>query len=239
MKYKNNLNILWGNKEYGCDPSLMRDTLIEDLAKNHVFNLMKQKTGATALVVAHQNHTINGYMIKKLEDIQHKLFFGESDFLITHISKVALAILTADCLPIILYDPKHHVVALIHAGWKGLTNGIVQNAIHTLQKNYQTDISDLELICGPAGKSCCYEVQSDFVKQLKKDYFTNNCFEYKDKKIFFSLEYYLKNLAVFQGIVLSQMDFSAHVCTICSDAHYSYRKNNKTPFRNITLVSLK
>lgn len=235
----NRLSIIWGTKESAIIPEPITGLSIKDLEPQHPFFMLQQKIGTNALVFNHQTHGTKGHIIKDYSDIHPTLFTKESDFLITHKPGIALGIVTADCLPLILYDHTQHVVALIHAGWKGAVQGVLQKTIRALEKVYTTDPSTLTVICGPAAQVCCYEVKEDFYSHFKDDTCALNCFEQRDNKLFFSLSSYTNAILDTYNIPTEQRDFSAHCCTVCTDNYYSYRKDKKTEYRNITLVSLK
>ena len=70
---------------------------------------------------------INSFLLKKnLNQIKKKL---EADAIITNKKKLPIAVLTADCVPILLYDNKNNMIAAIHAGWKGAYKGIIKKVI--------------------------------------------------------------------------------------------------------------
>jgi len=74
-----------------------------------------------------------------------------------------LAIQTADCVPILLVDPKKRAVAAIHAGWRGTLARITQKAVGQMQFEFGSKPSDLLAAIGPSIGPCCYEVAADFV----------------------------------------------------------------------------
>ena len=57
------------------------------------------------------------------------------DALITNIEGLALGVVTADCVPILIYDLKNQVIGCIHAGWRGASLGIIENTIKRIKKN--------------------------------------------------------------------------------------------------------
>ena len=71
------------------------------------------------------------------------------DALITNQPNVCLCISTADCIPIVVYDPQHHAVACIHAGWRGTLRRIVEVAMQKMQTTYHTNPADCKAIIGP------------------------------------------------------------------------------------------
>src|SRR5437879_10812267 len=71
---------------------------------------------------------------------------------------ILLAILTADCLPIILADTKRHAVGVFHAGWRGTAKRIVEKGVGEMRKHFGSRPSDLKAAIGPGIRGCCYQV---------------------------------------------------------------------------------
>lgn len=80
------------------------------------------------------------------------------DGLITDQREVPLLATFGDCVPILLYDPRHHAVALSHAGWRGTAKGVATRTVAALQERYGTAPSDLLCGIGPSVCGACYEV---------------------------------------------------------------------------------
>ena len=80
------------------------------------------------------------------------------DGLITATAGLLLAIQTADCLPIILVDVKHHAVGVFHAGWRGTVKRIVEKGAGEMRRHFGTQPRDLKAVIGPGIHGCCYEV---------------------------------------------------------------------------------
>jgi YfiH family protein len=81
-----------------------------------------------------------------------------TDGLVTVTPGVALLLRFADCQPILLYDPAHKAVALVHAGWRGVAQGIARRAVEAMQAAFNTDPRQLIAGLGPAIGPCCYTV---------------------------------------------------------------------------------
>jgi len=77
-----------------------------------------------------------------------------------------LAIQTADCVPILLVDPKKRAVAAIHSGWRGTLARITQKAVGRMQFEFGSKPADLLAAIGPSIGPCCYEVAADFVTKF-------------------------------------------------------------------------
>ena len=87
----------------------------------------------------------------------------EADALISRDPSVLLAVVVADCVPLLLMDTRSGAVAAIHAGWRGTAAGIATETVSALRRAYGTEVGDLVVAIGPAIGSCCYEVGSELV----------------------------------------------------------------------------
>jgi polyphenol oxidase len=85
---------------------------------------------------------------------------GEGDGLVTAAPGVVLAVLVADCAPVLLADPAAGVVGAVHAGWRGLAAGVVEAGVAALAELGADPAATVGLV-GPAVGGCCYEVGAD------------------------------------------------------------------------------
>lgn len=131
-------------------------------------------------------------------------------------SSIPMAILTADCLPILLLGEKAH--AFIHAGWRGLHNEILKSDLVKKMNPFYAFI-------GPHISVKHYEVQPDF----KENFSCPNAFIEKDGKLFFDLSFVAKAQlkALFPNILIEE----SGQCTFENKIFHSYRRN-KTTERN-------
>jgi len=90
------------------------------------------------------------------------------DALVSNTPKILLGVKTADCVPVLLCDPKTGAFAAVHAGWRGTVASIIGRAITQLQSEYGTRAEDLRCAIGPAANTCCYEVGSDVIERFKE-----------------------------------------------------------------------
>jgi polyphenol oxidase len=77
-----------------------------------------------------------------------------------------LAVQTADCVPILLVDPKRRAVAAIHAGWRGTLGRITEKTVGRMRLEFASRPQDLLAAVGPSIGPCCYEVGADFVPKF-------------------------------------------------------------------------
>ena len=85
----------------------------------------------------------------------------EADALMTATPGVTLLIFTADCIPILFYDPVRRVVAACHAGWRGTAAGIAGNTVERMKEVYGCRGEDILAAVGPGIGSCCFETHED------------------------------------------------------------------------------
>ena len=80
------------------------------------------------------------------------------DGLITNTPGLVLAVQTADCLPVILVDPRRKVVGVFHAGWRGTLTRIVEKGVGEMRRHFESEARDLQAAIGPGIHKCCFEV---------------------------------------------------------------------------------
>jgi len=88
----------------------------------------------------------------------------------TNASGTLLGVQTADCVPILLVDPKKRAVAAIHAGWRGTLARIAEKTVGEMRAHFGSKPSDLLAALGPAIGSCCYEVGTELVTEFTSQF---------------------------------------------------------------------
>ena len=129
-------------------------------------NRLAQLVGVTAadLVGAWLTH---GNDVARVNREHRGQYIPYHDGLITDEPGVPLFMTFADCVPIILHDPKHHAVGLLHAGWRGTAAGIVAQAVARMEEEFGTHPEDLTMAFGPAIGTCHYEVGPDVMEAFQ------------------------------------------------------------------------
>jgi YfiH family protein len=92
------------------------------------------------------------------------------DGLITSTPGLLLGIQTADCLPIILVDPKHRAIGVFHAGWRGTVKRIVEKGVGEMRRHFATRPGDLKAAIGPGIHGCCYPVGNEVREQFESQF---------------------------------------------------------------------
>ena len=117
----------------------------------------------------------------------------KADAVITNQRNLPIAVLTADCSPILIYDKKMKIIAAIHAGWKGAYKGIINKVIKFMVTK-GCELKNMTAVVGPSISLKNYEVKEDFrlkfIKQSKKN---NIFFKLNKNKLFFNLTGYIRS----------------------------------------------
>lgn len=143
------------------------------------------------------------------------------DALITTDKNCLLTVTVADCLPIYFYDPQKQVVALAHAGWKGVLNGIAQKTAQSLIVNFSCDPANLKILIGPHIQKCHFEVQDDVASQFASEYITRT-----DGKIYINMASAVKDQLLKTGLRADNISISSE-CTFClEDKYFSFRREH-------------
>lgn len=92
----------------------------------------------------------------------------ECDGLITDIPGLALTIFSADCIPVLLYDPVRKVIAAVHAGWRGTAGDIAGKAARMMQTDYGSDPANILAAIGPGISKCHFETHADVPDAMRE-----------------------------------------------------------------------
>ncbi len=183
-----------GGKSFGIYKSLNCGLGSKD-KKNKVkqnLRIVKNKICKTSknIFLLHQTHSDKFVYINKNKKIDQKKI--KADAVITDQKKLPIAVLTADCVPVLLFDKEKKLIAAVHAGWKGAFKGIISKVIRFMKKKGSKSKNIIAAI-GPCIGKKSYNVGVDlkkkFLKKNKKNYIF---FNLKKNKIFFDLPNFVK-----------------------------------------------
>ena len=192
----------------------------KNILKNLKFVAKKMGVEKKKLVLMHQTHSNKVVEIKKI-NYNKKIL---ADAMITKLKGVALGVVTADCVPIILYDVKNEIIGCIHAGWKGAYYDIIKETIKKIKKLNSNN--KIYACVGPCIAKKNYEVDLKFYKKfLSKSQKNKKYFSKKNnlKKIFNLRKFVTDKLLKFE-IIVDQIDkdtFSE------INNFFSYRRSTK------------
>ena len=163
-----------------------------------------------------------------------------ADAIITNQKKLPIAVLTADCVPLLLYDDKKNIIAAIHAGWKGAYKGIINKVIKFMKKKGCNE-KNITVAVGPCIGRYNYTVREDFKKKfIKKDKKNKIFFKHKKKGICFDLPSYVKSQLKFNKITkidMKNIDTFAYKNSFFS-ARRSLKSKHEDYGRNISIIMI-
>lgn len=157
----------------------------------------------------------------------------QTDAFVTDKRNLPLAVFTADCLPVFLYDSQNRAIGLIHAGWKGTKGAVTQNAAGLMREKFNTEARFLYAGFGPCIRECCYEVGEEF-----NAYFTQGLTQ-RDERYYLDLAGINKKQLLALGVKEENI-IDSKICTCCRNAEFfSYRKEGPACGRMISVTMLK
>ena len=168
-----------------------------------------------------QTHSTNIEMVN-----DKKLAYRNVDGIFSCNKNYALQVKTADCLPIFFIHEHEDIFGVIHAGWKGLKNGIISKSTKLL-RGHINDFNEITVFIGPSISQKNYEVKNEFI-----DYFGNKYIDKVEDKFFCNLK----------GVASSKLQklgvknvIDCNQCTYENENYHSYRRD-KTSKRMTGLI---
>jgi hypothetical protein len=114
-----------------------------------------------------QPHQVHGCVIREVTDpLTTREELEGVDALVTNSPGVAISVRTADCIPVLLYDPVHKAVAAVHAGWRGTVQQISVKTIEMMRQLYGTCASDIHAVIGPGIGPDSFQVGPEVADQF-------------------------------------------------------------------------
>jgi YfiH family protein len=216
----------------------------QDNLKQH---LTKNNISCNKILFLKQIHSNKIVTIDHETKIYNNNNRPQADGIITNIKNIAIAVITADCAPILFYDQKQNIIAATHVGWRGAFDGVIENTLNQLAK---INAGNISAIIGPMIQQNSYEVSKDLY-----DIFCNQDI---NNKIFFKAKNNLNinrsdneqkylfdlNQLIYQK--LSKYNIknitNLKIDTLSNEQYHSYRQstllkqNNQN--RNISLICI-
>ncbi|MDZ7626308.1 MAG: peptidoglycan editing factor PgeF [Ignavibacteriaceae bacterium] len=159
---------------------------------------------------------------------------GESDALITRKKNLGLAISSADCPAIFIYDPKEKVIAAVHSGWRGTEKKILMKTIKKLKDDFNSDPSNLICYIGPSISQKNYEVEEDVAVKFDKEFVVKN-----KNKFYLNVSGANYKMLVDEGINEANIQVSG-LCTYeYENLLHSYRRDGQKSGRALGVIAMK
>ena len=162
----------------------------ENVVKNldiiaHEFSFSHDK-----LKLMNQSHSNEAIIV---DDKNKHLKKFESDALITRLKNIPISVLTADCVPILIFEELSQTIACIHAGWRGALNGVIDNTINKIVST--SNENKIYAAVGPCIGKKSYEVEIEFYKKFMRGNSNNKIFFKRSgqSKFLFDLRFYVNH----------------------------------------------
>jgi YfiH family protein len=191
----------------------------KNISKNLSFVSDKMGVSKNKLVLMHQTHS------NKVLEIKENNYKSniKADAMVTKMRGIVLGVLTADCVPIILYDVNNKIIGCVHAGWRGAYSNIIENTIKKIKKMNSNNL--IYASVGPCIGQKNYEVDFDFFKKFtnksnkNKKYFIN-----KKKNKLFNLRKFVTDKLLKYKVKVDQVNRD----TFAQKSNFfSYRRSTK------------
>lgn len=160
----------------------------------------------------------------------HRQTFPETDGLISETCPVVLGIFSADCLPVLFWDPDSGVTGAVHAGWRGTEKKIVLSALNLCVQKWRVRLDRAKVYIGPHIRSCCYIVGPELCARFSAD-----CTVRRDGKLFLDLSRSNLDQLREAGIADENVVVDGS-CTCCDRKFFSYRRD-RTDSRMIHFIA--
>lgn len=175
----------------------------------------------TGLATAKQIHS-NRVLLVKSPGPQ-----DEGDAMISNVPGIALSIRTADCLPILIADPRNRAVAAIHAGWRGVVSEIAPKTMEAMSVQFDSKPEELVIAIGPGIGACCFEVGPDVAVR----------FQLSGRSKVDLVETVCRQLGR-NGVTARQIN-AAKLCSKCNPELFeSYRRDREAAGRMVAVIRL-
>ena len=188
------------------------------------------------LVFPRQTHSCT---IKNVVEVP-KTEFAETDALITSEKGICICIQTADCVPVILYDPQKHVAAAIHAGWRGTVGKIVQHAVNKLVAEFGTLPKNIIAAIGPSICSEIYEIGGEVADEVSRSLpFAEKVLKMGSKEKFhFNLWEANRMLLINSGLHAGNIEILAKCSFLEKSLYFSARRDGSETGRMVSGIML-
>jgi len=196
------------------------------------------------LVSTYQTHSDEVYVVEENDIGRGISREGEAilaDALITNVRRVPMITYYADCVPIYLVDTVNKAVGLVHSGWKGTLQKIVEKTLAKMKENYSTDPANCLAAIGPSLEKDCFEVDYDvaeqFILMFGKD---NNSITYKENGKY-HIDLWKINTDMLINVGVKEDNITVcELCTKCNEElFFSYRRDKGKTGSLSAIIELK
>lgn len=202
-----------------------------DIEKNKEVFSSKIGIDINQIVRAKQSHSDNILLAEEAG------YFEDFDSIITNKTNLFIAVSTADCVPILIFDQSNNAISAIHAGWKGTMMCLVKKTLQEMNVQYGTIGNNCYAYIGPCIHQCSFEVENDVSEHFNSQYYVQDI--NNPKKYFLDIRQHNYDQLLAYGIPFSQIEVSEFNTYERTDLFFSHRKENGLTGRMWTGIMLK
>lgn len=195
------------------------------------------------IIMPHQTHGTEVMQIAKdfipLPDTVKTMILEGVDALITDVTGICIGVSTADCIPILIYDPEHHAAAAVHAGWRGTVRRILRRAVSAMHRSYGSRPEALTAVIGPGISIDAFEVGDEVYEEFSAAGFSMDSISRREDKWHIDLKECNRSQLKDTGV----KEENISVCGICTysnaDEYFSARRLGTASGRIYTGIILR
>ena len=160
------------------------------------------------------------------------------DSLITDKKNLFLCIFTADCYPVLIYDPRHKASGAIHAGWKGTAGQIVVKTLSAMKSRFNSIPEECLAWIGTGISANAYEVDKEVAKEFPPDTSKRSPFSLDEEKYLLDLGLVNYRQLLASGVPASNIERSSFCSYGDKDLFFSYRRDQGKTGRMVSLIGV-
>ncbi len=232
---RENLTIIFGDKALSCNPDIPKTaggmTALLTQKPLEPFDALTDRLATNKLVFPHQTHSTDALIIRSTADAERFMgHFYDADIVITTVPGIAVGVLTADCLPLILFDQQNGILAAVHAGWRGTVKNTAQAAVEQMVA-CGARAEQLVAYFGPCARGETYEASPELMVALTGSKYLHEVIESRDGKSYFNMPRMNELQLLDAGLLPGHIIFDYCLDTLTNSSYWSYRRDGEQALR--------
>ena len=181
---------------------------------------------------------VNDKVNKYEPDFSEEIYEG-TDGLVTNKKNLAICTTNADCIVLMMYDTKKHVIANVHSGWRGTIQKVSAKTIEKMEQIYGCNPKDIICCISPSIRKCHFEVDEDVKNIFENSFKDISKFASKENK--WHIDTVKINIEILKEKGVKEENIiDSKICTVCnSNLIHSYRGSNKHNGLEMGIIELK
>ncbi len=217
-------------------PQPLRHVLLSSIGVDHGFGLR----GLAAFTGLRCPRQVHGIAVATAQQCAGQDPPPEADAVISEEIGVCIAVVTADCLPILLAGDRGRVVAAVHAGWRGLAGGVISACLAALRERLGKS-ERVAAVIGPHIGKCCYEVDEPLLGALEERFsetLPRALHQSRTGHARLDLGLLAREALRAEGVENDRIGFVEGACTACdAERFYSYRRDGPETGRLVHFIA--